>query len=124
MMAEYRMNRWIIAGLMVFFIFLAGGVAMYAGNLREELNKCKQQNQAALVQNVQLTKDVRQAKADGFKAGLITCSNEDVEWLNELGSEYSGTKLGDIFTSMAQGWAYDDDTMSEMVSTYMTGVTN
>ena len=90
----------------------------------DQRDEYKEQSKALLVQNVQLTKDVNTAKADAFKDGLITCSNEDIDYLNGIADEYPGTTIEKLFREMAMGWAYDDSTTSEMVEDYMDGGTN
>jgi hypothetical protein len=100
------------------FLGVAIGCAIVAFMFANEANEQKQRNEQLIVQNVQLTKEMRQTKADAYKDGLIACGNEDVDYLNGLADEYGGA-LGKLFRDMAMGWAYDDDTMRAMIESYM-----
>ncbi len=75
------------------------------------------------IQNVQLTNKIREVKADSFRAGLITCGNEDVEWLNERADYYnaisSNNPLSKLMKDWAQTWTYDDATLNSMTEAYM-----
>ena len=119
----YTQSRWIIVCILVIICAIATVAAIVAGQRLDTINDLKQQNKELVVQNVQLTKDARQAEAEAFKMGLITCSNEDVDYLNDLANEYAGTPLAKMFRQMAMGWAYDDDTMQSMIESYMEGDT-
>lgn len=87
----------------------------------------QRQKDALVIQNVQLTKDVREAKADAFKAGLITCGNEDITFLNEESAFWESEgqpELAGYFNDLAQTWAYDEDTLQAMIDDYMNGDTH
>lgn len=122
-MSEYTMNRWIMVVLLVLLCAVGVVASIIAGMRLDEIKQLDKQNKALVVQNVQLTKDSRNAEAEAFKMGLITCGNEDVDYLNELAVEYSGNALGKLFLQMAQTWAYDEDTLQMMVDGYMNGDT-
>lgn len=106
--------------LVVFIVSLCA-FAVYAGvtaGLRkDQIDDLKQQ---LLVQNVQLTEQNRAAISDAYKAGLIACGNEDIQFLNDTAYEYRGTLFAKILRNWADTWAYDEDTLREMVESYMT----
>lgn len=74
-----------------------------------------------IAQNKAITAKARADVSDAFKMGIIACTNEDVEYLNEVAYEYSGTPFGKIISEWAKNWAYDDSTLDEMVSSFMNG---
>ena len=57
--------------------------------------------------------------------GLITCGNEDVEYLNEQADYYKSlvgaNPLSKLMRQWAQTWGYDDDTLNQMTEEYMDG---
>ena len=109
--------------LVLFFIVTA--IAVTLTYQRDEQLK---RNAALVEQNMKLTADVRSAKADGFRAGLITCGNEDVKWLNEKADYYesiAGTNaLSKLMHDWAQTWTYSDEVLNKMTEAYMEEGTN
>ena len=94
-------------------LFALGAIVM----LIDENSELKSKNEALIVQNVQLTKSVREAKVRGFRDGLDKCANEDIEYFNEMAVEIP--QLAKLMDSWAENWAYDDDTTNQMVEDYM-----
>lgn len=116
-------NKW-GAILVVAFCLLAAFCAYVAGDRKDQIDDLKKQ---LVVQNVQLTKQIRQVKADSFRDGLITCGNEDVKYLNERADYYQEiagvNPLSKLMREWAQTWTYDDATLNEMTESYMDGGT-
>jgi hypothetical protein len=108
---------WVFLGVAIAGAF---STAMFAN----ELNAQKKYNEVLVVQNVQFTKDMREAKAVSYRMGILACGNEDVSYLNSLAADYQGTVLGKLFKQMAMNWSYDDDTLNQMVESYMDEGTN
>lgn len=90
----------------------------------QQKNTLQQQKDELIVQNVQLTKQKNIDISNAYKAGLITCGNEDVAFLMDTANEYNGTLFGRILRDWANGWAYDDSTLRTMVEKYMEGVSH
>lgn len=110
-----RTNNILLVILIVGLMALAAGAAIIAGARLDEVNELKAQLKA---QNIALTKKAHENKADAFRAGIIACTNEDVEFLNDMADEVGGP-VGKLFRDWAQTWAYDDDTMNLMTEEYM-----
>lgn len=112
------MNKWAAIILLVIFSSLAAFGAYVAGDRKDQIDSLKRQ---LVVQNVQLTKENRAAISNAYKAGLIACGNEDIEFLNDTADEYRGTLFAKILREWAMTWAYDEDRLQEMVEDYMSG---
>lgn len=105
----------VVAAVLCVFLFIS-----YKDN-----NRLEEQLKASTVQNVQLTKQMREVKADAFRAGITACTNEDIEFLNEMSDELAKyPEFSKLFHDWAQTWAYDEDTLNQMVETYMEGDTH
>lgn len=111
-------NKWLTVAIVVTFCSIAIAAAIVAGNRKNEIESLKEQ---LLVQNVQLTEQNRAAISDAYKAGLIACGNEDIQFLNDTAYEYRGTLFARILRNWAKTWAYDEDRLQEMVEDYMSG---
>lgn len=105
---------WVLIGMVTVFF---ASTTLFAYQLNEQ----KQYNQKLVVQNVQQTKQDRAAISDAYKAGLIACGNEDIQFLNDTAYEYRDTLFARILRSWARTWAYDEDRLREMVEDYMSG---
>jgi hypothetical protein len=108
--------------LLIALLVLAAAIIAMCYSQRDDL---QDQLAMAKAQNVQLTADVREAKARAYRAGVITCGNEDVAYLNDLADTYRTEfpELAELLEQMAMGWGYDDDTLNMMVEDYMNGDT-
>lgn len=82
-----------------------------------------QEKASLIAQNKAITTKARADVSDAFKMGIITCTNEDIEYLNEVAYEYNGTPFGEIISEWAKTWAYDDARLDEMVAEFMNGGT-
>jgi predicted negative regulator of RcsB-dependent stress response len=112
-----RNDKLGIAALVVFIIAVTTLFTYTDWQKDQQIEK----NKALIAANVALTKKLNAEKADAFKMGLITCENEDIATFNDLALEYEGTALGQMFESMANNWAYDDETMQSMIEEFMNG---
>lgn len=97
------------------------GLSTYMAFKMDDMDK---KNKALIAQNVALTAQARADVSDAFKMGIITCTNEDVKFLNDTADEYSGTLFAKIIRNWAQTWAYDEDRLQELVNRYMDGEYN
>jgi Holliday junction resolvasome RuvABC ATP-dependent DNA helicase subunit len=115
---NYKVLTYVLGGILLALIAAVCLMVM-------ELGESRAQTKAAVIQNVQLTKEVRQAKVQGYRDGLFALENTDVAYLNDLAVQYADVPvLAKLFSELAQGWAYDDDTINQMVESYMNADTH
>lgn len=86
-----------------------------------KLDDLEKKNKALIANNMAMTKQSQADVSDAFKMGIITCTNEDVDFLNEIADEYDNTVFGKIIREWAQTWAYEDDYIQKLVDEYMNG---
>jgi hypothetical protein len=113
-------DKYGVAFLCVCLLILAAASFIVAG----QRDSYKEKNEKLIVNNIALTKELNETKAGSYRMGIIACGNEDVSYLNGLASDYQGTALGKLFQQMAMNWTYDDDTLNQMVESYMSDGTH
>lgn len=91
------------------------GIAIQADNYSE----LEKNYNAVVLANQRQAEQTREDVSDAFKMGIITCSNEDVDFLNSIAYEYDGTPFGKIIANWADTWAYDEDTLQGLIEEYM-----
>ena len=109
MMKKYYVEVFLLVALIA-SVVVVGVLAQEKANAQKKVT-------ALIAENKALTGDVRKAKVAAFRDGIITCTNEDVDYFNEMSIEYPS--LAEIFDTWAQNWSYDEDTLNVMTEEYM-----
>jgi len=114
------MSKWATVAVIVLLMTIGIVAALVAGSRLDTIHELEAKNAMMMKSNKALTVKASEDKADAFRAGIIACTNEDVEFLNDMADEVGGP-VGKLFRDWAETWAYDDDTMNMMTEEYMHG---
>lgn len=115
-MSKINLNTVGVVTLALLLFATCVGIAIQADNY----SNLEKKYNAVVLENKQQTQQARADVSNAFKMGIITCSNEDVDFLNSVAYEYDGTAFGKIIANWADTWAYDEDRLQELIDGYMS----